>query len=95
MPDPTITDADSEYKFSGNLRIKVQRLTGIDVQPCTSLNDLFVSLGESLVKKKRLGFGQYSKKIFEERRDVLANHFRVPEWDKPVTVRDESFSFHS
>ena len=33
MPDPTITEADSEYKFSGNLRIKVQSGTGIDVQP--------------------------------------------------------------
>ena len=95
MPDPTITEVDSEYKFSGNLRFKVQRGTGIDVQTYTSLNDLFVSLGESLVKKKRLGFGQYSKKIFEERGDVLANHFCVPESDKPVTVCDESFSFHS
>ena len=33
MPVPTIAEADSDYKFSGNLRIKVQSGTGIDVQP--------------------------------------------------------------
>jgi len=34
MPDPTSTsEADLEYKFSNNLRIKVQSGTGIDVQP--------------------------------------------------------------
>ena len=33
MPDPTITEVDSEYKFSDNLRIKVQSGTVIDVQP--------------------------------------------------------------
>jgi len=33
MPDPTITEGDSEFKFSGNLRIKVQSGTGIDVLP--------------------------------------------------------------
>jgi len=33
MRDPSITEADSEYKLSGILQIKVQSGTGVEVEP--------------------------------------------------------------
>jgi len=33
MPDPSITEADSDFKLSENLQIKVQTGTGIEVEP--------------------------------------------------------------
>lgn len=96
MPGPSCileTDAEAEQpelsddKSEGQVKSEIwtDRDTTLD-----SLNDTLLSLGETPVKKKRLGVGQYSKKKFQKIGELIKDYGGVPECDKPVTVSDES-----